>query len=291
MNSMTGFGHGTSSRLPHTIDVQISSYNRKQLDIRVKSSRGLESVEKEIRDLVAAAVSRGSVFVNINRTAEGEGAAEVHVDAELARQVQVAAAGIAAALEIDGTITIRDLLAIPDLVTVRSSELPEADTLALVREATQTALAGFTAMRAVEGEAMLTDLSGRRETLRDMLQKIREIGPKIVDRYREKLFERVAELVEGIEHDDERLHREVVVFADRCDITEELIRQDSHLQQMQTLFDDSEPVGRKLDFLIQEMVREINTIGSKSQDAETARIVVDFKTELDRIREQVQNVE
>jgi uncharacterized protein (TIGR00255 family) len=155
----------------------------------------------------------------------------------------------------------------------------------------QTALAGFTAMRAVEGEAMLADLSGRRETLRDMLQKIREIGPKIVDRYREKLFERVAELVEGIEHDDERLHREVVVFADRCDITEELIRQDSHLQQMQTLFDDSEPVGRKLDFLIQEMVREINTIGSKSQDAETARIVVDFKTELDRIREQVQNVE
>ena len=291
MNSMTGFGHGTCSRPPHTVDVQISSYNRKQLDTRVKMSRGFESIEKDVRALVDGAVARGAVFVNVALATDGTGAAEVAVDTELARRVHTAAESVAAELGLSGQLTIHDLLQVPDLFVVRPPELDEATARDMVSEAVKPALKELAEMRATEGAAMLTDLRARCVGLQEMMQRVRTIGPATVERYRAKLLERVGELINGIEHDDERLHREVVVFADRCDITEELTRLDSHLEQMQTLFAATEPVGRKLDFMIQEMVREINTVGSKSQDVEIARIVVDFKTELDRIREQIQNVE
>lgn len=290
MLSMTGFGRGVCEQDGCRITVRITTVNRKGLDIRFRLPRELAELEPQLRETVAAALSRGAITVTVDADLGPLGGA-LYLDAGRLRGLVDQLKTLQLQLQLPGELALRDLLTIPDLFAPGNAADQSETALPLARRALGDALGALAAMRAREGEALAADLLRRLETLVDLLQQIRRRAPDVVTEYRQRLQARIAELADGLELDDDRLAREVALFADRSDVTEECIRLDSHLQQLRDLLQADGAVGRKLDFLLQEHFREINTIGSKAADAAVARLVVDFKTELERIREQVQNVE
>lgn len=291
MYSMTGFGHGEGERDGHVAAVQISSYNRKQLDVRVSLPKNLAFLEKDLRDLVGGAVSRGSVYASIELTTANSVVPEVRVDHQLARRLHQEAELLRQELQLGESLSVHDLLALPGVLEIRPPELDEAAMVSLITGTVKAALDDLVSMRSAEGAKLQADLLGRRQALLAMVGRIAGLAAQSVVRYQQRLRERLQLLAADLEVDEERLAREVVLFADRADVTEELIRLQAHLERFAELSTGGEPSGRKLDFLIQEMGREINTVGAKSADAEIAALVVDVKTELERLREQVQNIE
>ena len=291
MKSMTGFGRGEAQAGDLAYRVELSSVNRKQTDIVVGLPRELAPLEPKIRERVAGVVSRGRVNVNINvGTAEGAHGS-VQVDEDLAKQYLSALKSIHAKLHLDGPEETFDPMRAPGVVTLGES-LPEPDEAwAPLAEALQSALDDLVAMRAAEGAHLREDMLAKLGRLQDHVDAIEKLAPGVAERYRENLHKRLAAGGLDLDLDDERVLREVGLFAERCDISEEITRLESHFIQCAKYIESGDPVGRSLDFLAQEMNRELNTIGSKANDATIAQHVVEAKTELEKIREQVQNVE
>ena len=291
--SMTGRGAGTASGRLARVEIELSSVNRKQLDVDVGLPRFLSSFESRVQELVQSRLSRGRVSGEIRVTwAETAQAAGARVDLGLARATVAAWRAAAKKLGLPDDLKASALLSLPGLVSFEHGERDLEALWPAVRKALEAALGRLQAMRRKEGAALGRDLRARLATLRKETAAIAERAPGVAETYRANLLKRIGETLPGTDlAGDERLLKEVALFADKADVAEELVRLDSHFRQASGLLKTGGVVGRTLDFLVQEMGREINTIGSKANDGEIARRVVACKAELERFREQVQNIE
>ncbi len=290
---MTGYGRGECSQHGFKITVELSSVNRKQSEISVALPRELEVLEAQIRDVINRSIARGRLTARVTlHAAEGQTSARVRLNAPLARAYVRELNRLAKELKLAGPITL-DLLARAPGVFETDEELADAeDFWPAVEKALAQALGTLLKMREREGAHLARDLSTRVAIMRKSSAEIQKHAPQVQKRYREQLLQRLKTAgLEAPVADDERLIKEIVYFADRSDITEELTRLQSHFQQFDDCLGSREPVGRTLDFLAQEMNREINTVGSKANDSRISRAVVTLKAELEKFREQAQNVE
>lgn len=291
MNSMTGFGRGSASNDQLTATIEISGVNRKQAEAVVQGVRDQAEIENRIRKQVLSKVSRGrlQVVVTLERP---EGSADaVTIDPALADQVERAFSQLSDRLGRPLETTPADLLKMPGLIRFEEG-IPDADAAwAVIGPALDEALGQLLEMRRAEGADLAEDLLERLSRLETLRNEITEQAPRRPERYRELLLKRLADSGLELDLDDERVLREIALFADRCDISEETTRLDAHFKRFREYAGSGEPAGRPLDFLCQEIHREFNTIGSKASDAAIAQQVVSAKTELEKIREQVQNVE
>ncbi|MGO8839042.1 MAG: YicC/YloC family endoribonuclease [Limisphaerales bacterium] len=293
MKSMTGYGRGESARDGFKITVELSAVNRRQTEISVNLPRELDMLETPVRDAINRHIARGRVTARISiHTAEGKQSARAHINLPLAKAYTAELNRLARQLKLADKVTLDQLVRAPG-VFQSDEELVSADNLwPVVEKALKQALAALVKMREREGAHLAQDLAARLRVMRHSAEKIQQQAPATAENYRRQLLERIRSAgLENIAPDDERLLKEVVLFADRSDIAEELTRLQSHFQQFEDCRKAKEPVGRTLDFLAQEMNREINTIGSKANDAVISREVVTLKAELERFREQAQNVE
>ena len=290
IRSMTGFGAGRATHEGEDLDVEVRTVNHKFCEVKVRLPRELAPLEIEVSRMVKDRLARGGVDVAFRR-APGRSGVALRVDVALAEEYARAFRDVQSRLSLPGEIGIHDLLGAEGVVRLeeRAVDLEGARRAALA--ALGVALTALSAMREREGEALGRDLQGRLATVESLVAEIEALAPQSIERYRTRLHERVQELARGFSPDPARLAQEVVLFADRIDVSEEITRLRSHVAQSRALIGAGDPAGRKLEFLVQEMHREVNTIGSKSQSAEIAAIVVTAKAEVERMREQVQNVE
>jgi len=293
MKSMTGYGWGECARDGFKVTVELSSVNRKQSEISVNLPRELEVLEAQIRDVVNQRVARGRVTARVSLHAvEGKDAARAHLNRRLAQAYARELGRLAKELKLEGTVSLDLLIRAPGVLQSNEEMADAEDFWPAVSEALRQAVAMMVKMREREGSHLQKDLLHRINLMRRSVERVRKNAPGVQKRYRLQLLERIKTAgLDQTQLDEERLLREVVYFADRSDITEELTRLKSHFQQFDDYINSNEPIGRTLDFLAQEMNREINTIGSKANDSAISREVVVLKTELEKFREQVQNVE
>jgi uncharacterized protein (TIGR00255 family) len=293
MKSMTGYGRGECSKDGFKITVELSSVNRKQTEIAVTLPREMEMLEAQARDLINRHIARGRLTVRVSLHAgAAKSSARMHLNAPLAKAYARELNRLAKELKLSGTVTLDQLARAPGVLQTDEELAVEEDLWPAVEKALKTALAQMVAMREREGAHLAQDLAQRIAVMRRSAAHIEKHAPTVAERYRQQLIERIKSAgLESPAPDDERLLKDIVYFADRSDITEELTRLQSHFKQFQDCLDSKEPVGRMLDFLAQEMNREVNTIGSKANDSQISREVVTLKAELERFREQAQNVE
>lgn len=292
VRSMTGYGRAAAQREGLRAEVEISSVNRKQLDIVLSMPRALASIEARVHEEIASVLVRGRISVEVTvRVLSGTLREHVRFNEALARAYADALRKGARALKVKDDIGITLLAGMPGVMRVESAEEEPERVWPVLQEALRKALSSLDRMRLREGRALARDLMQRIDLLERIADDIRCRAPDVAARYRQTLHDRLASLKQEIGIDADRLEREVILFADRSDITEECTRISSHLRQARLLLRGKEPAGKALDFLAQELNREINTIGSKSADVEIAGRVVAFKTELERLREQVQNIQ
>lgn len=290
---MTGHGRGECARDGFKITVELSSVNRKQAEIALSLPRELELLEAPMREVIHRAIARGRITGRVSLHAgRGRAAARQHLNTDLARAYARELAALARQLKLKDDVTLDHLVRAPGVFQTDAELAGAEDFWPAIETALRKALAALLKMRAREGAHLAADLRRRVAIMRAAADRVRKLAPGAADRYRAALRERIRSAgLEGIAAEDERLLKEVVLFADRVDISEELTRLQSHFQQFDDLLQAKEPVGRTLDFLAQEMNREINTIGSKANDARIAREVVTLKAELEKFREQAMNVE
>ncbi len=290
IRSMTGFGAGGGASGGEEIAVEIRSVNHKFCEVKVRLPRELAALEPLVVRTVKDRLARGGIDVSLRRAGVASAMAP-RVDTALAEAYARAYAEVQARLGLHDPIQLRDIVAAEGVIRLdeRDADLDAA------RAATDGALAealdALGAMRQQEGEALAADLEGRLAIVESLVARVEVLAPMAVEHHRTRLAERVKELTQGLPLDPGRLAQEVALLADRSDVAEEITRLRSHAAQARVLLGGQEPAGRKLDFLVQEMHREVNTIGSKSQHAELSGLVVSLKAEVERMREQVQNVE
>lgn len=291
MRSMTGYGRGERAAEGVRVSVEMRSVNRKQAEIGLRLPAELEPLENRIRDELGKAVARGRVEVVITLELPG-GNAKSLINRELAAAFAKELGALGAELGLVGGVTVDALMRCPGVVQPTAAVTDPEPLWPVVSGALGAAIQTFNAMRGQEGAVLAADLGQRIQSLRQAVDRIRVQAPEVTRRFREQLLQRIRLAgLENVSAEDERVLKEVVFFADRSDINEELTRLVSHFEQFEGCVRSGDPVGRKLDFLAQEMNREINTIGSKANDALIAADVVLLKTELERFREQAQNVE
>lgn len=288
---MTGYGKGEAALGDLRVCVEIHSVNRKQIDIALNIPRSLQGLEPRIRETLQTRISRGRLNLNVTLTHAAESLAASAIDLDLARVYANEMRKLQAELGLAGDLTLDTLLRAPGVLTNSSTDVEPEAVWPSILGALEAALAALITMREVEGKNLSADLYMRLAKLRVMVEGIRERSPMLTENYRNQLFARIQSVAGELPPNDERLLKEIAIFAEKSDITEELIRLDSHFSQLENLLAQSEPAGRTLEFLIQEISREFNTLSVKSNDAEISQTVVTAKTEIERIREQVQNIE
>lgn len=272
--------------------MEIKTVNHRYNDIFIKMPKHINFLEDKIKKVIKNRISRGRVEVYINLEYLGESKVEILTDLPLAKSYYKALENLKKELNIKDEISLGHILDKDDIIKIENKELDEEETWFCLKKALEIALIETVDMRTQEGKELSKDIKSSLVIVENKTKKIEERTPKVVEEYREKLEERTRELLsEEYNLDEDKLANEIVFFADRSDINEEVIRLYSHINQFYESLEEEVPVGRKLDFLIQEMNREINTIGSKANDIEISRNVVEVKSELEKIREQIQNVE
>ena len=291
VKSMTGYGRAKQTLNGRDITVEVRSVNNRYLDCTVKMPRAYIFAEDAIKGCVQKAISRGKVDVFF--TIESNGAEEtvVTVNDALARSYYDALNHLKETFSLEGEISAMSLAKFPDVLSVTKAEEDLESMAADLCAVTEAALEAYNAMRAVEGEKLAQDVASRVATIEQVVTKVEERSPQTVAAYREKLYARMQEVLQSATVDENRLLTEAAIFADKTAVDEETVRLRSHIAQLRTMLRSDEPVGRKLDFLIQEVNRECNTIGSKCNDLSIAQDVVNMKAEVEKIREQVQNIE
>jgi uncharacterized protein (TIGR00255 family) len=271
--------------------VELSAVNRKQSDISVTLPRELAELEPRVRDTINNAVTRGRLNVVVAHHSTSKVPASWALDGDLAKTYLKAMRDLSKELKLGGEITIETILRAPGVIKAPEERLDPEEVWPLVESALSVALGDLVRMREKEGKNLARDLTRRLKVVREYVKQVRKLQPGVVKRYREQLHDRIQKAGLELQIDDDRLVKEVVVFADRSDITEELTRLDSHFDQFTEHIKKDEPVGRTLEFLCQEIAREFNTLGSKANDVEISQAVVMCKAEMEKIREQVQNIE
>lgn len=291
MYSMTGYGRGTASADGRELTIELKSVNHRYLDVSLRLPRHLLFLEDGIRAALAASLSRGHVDVFLNYRNTRSDARTVSVDTVLLQAYLTAAHSANETLGLRDDLGLTAALRLPDVTEVREADENRDAVTALMNEALHEAVSGLRDMRRLEGERLRMDLSQKVDAVMELAEEIASRAPLVIEEYRTKLNERIEQLLGSVEVDRARLATEVALFADRASIDEEIVRLRSHVAQMRLLFEDSEPVGRRMDFVVQEMNREFNTIGSKANDGELTGRVLLGKAEIEKIREQIQNIE
>ena len=262
VTSMTGFGRGKVSEQDFEITVEIKSVNHRYFEYSSRMPRAYQFIDEKIKSLLSSRISRGKALHNLAK------------EYRLKDDLKVSA-----------------LVGNSDIFTVKRREVDDEVISELVLKATAVALDNFIAMRTVEGERLMADVKSRSEQILEWVSVIEERSPATVREHREKIEQKIRELIGDVQIDEQRLLTETAIFADKIAVAEETVRLRSHIATLNSMFENGGAIGRKLDFIVQEMNRETNTIGSKAQDIEINRIVVDIKSEIEKIREQIQNIE
>lgn len=292
LHSMTGYGRGDATKGGIQLTVEVTSVNRKSLEVLTALPKELETLETSIRDEVKQRIPRGRVHVRLLLEATDRTIGRPKLNTALAKAYYEDFRRLQEELDLSGPITLEQIVRAPGVLETGSWIEESAAFWPAVQRALRQALQALVKMRRQEGRHLAKDLAGRIKTMRSAVAQIRKQAPQVVERYRRQLRERLQEIDDRLSAEDRvRLDKELVLLADRSDISEELSRLESHFGQFDRYAKSKEPVGRTLDFLAQEMNREINTIGSKANDTAISHQVVALKTELEKFREQVQNVE
>ena len=291
VKSMTGYGRAREMRNGRDITVEVRSVNNRYLDCTVKMPRAYIFAEDRMKARVQQAISRGKVDVFVTIDASAADAAVVAVNEPLARGYYDALTRLKTMFDLSGDITPEVLAKFPDVLAVTKAEEDVEAIAADICAVLDDALTAYNAMRAVEGEKLAADVAGRVTTIETVVGKVEERSPQTVAAYRQRLETKMQEVLQSTAIDESRILTEAAIFADKIAVDEETVRLRSHIAQLRAMLVSDEPVGRKLDFLIQEVNRECNTIGSKCNDLTIAQDVVNMKAEVEKIREQVQNME
>ena len=289
--SMTGFGRGEAKGKWGTIVVEARSLNHRYLEVSSRLPSPLVSLEERIREHVSKKVKRGRITLSVSLDRDGELGGLIRVDEKRAKRYYETLLSLKKELGLEGGIGMEEILSLPDVVKVETTPSELEEIWSQMREALEKATSQLIEMRETEGKALTSDLLRRVALIEKELAKIAKRGPSVLKQYRIRLLERVKELSSAEKMDRDRLEQEVVFFAENSDITEEVTRMKSHLETFEKALSAKEEVGRKLDFIAQELQREANTIGQKSRDFEISQSVIQMKGEIERAREQVQNVE
>ena len=291
MKSMTGYGRAKEERDGKTITVELRAVNHRYLDCTVKAPRQYGFLDDAVKKAVAARIARGKVEVFVGVEVEEGGDVAVTVNHQLAKRYLEALHDLSETYGLRDDVTVTTLSKLPDVL---GSERIEQDAEAMTRDVLAVfdkACDGFDQMRLREGEKLAEDVRSRCAAIERMVGEVETRSPERVREYREKLLTRMQEVLADTSIDETRILTEAAIYADKTAVDEETVRLRSHLHQMDGMLQETQPIGRKLDFLVQEMNREANTIGSKANDVTMARIVVDIKSEIEKIREQIQNIE
>ena len=291
IKSMTGYGSAVYSENGKKYSVEIKSVNNRYSDISVKAPRIYGFLEDALRKRAAERIRRGKADIYVTVENDGADSGSVSVDISLAAQYMKAFSQLSDSLGIPCNMKSEDFLRIQDVFRVEKAEENEDEIAAAAKKALDGALDRFEEMRLREGEKMLEDLQAHLAVIKEETAHIEAHAPEIVEQYRKRIEERVRDILGTAPYDETRLLTEVAVFSDRVNVNEEIVRLKSHISQFSEMLASDEPVGRKIDFLIQEMNRETNTIGSKSNDLEASKIIINIKAEIEKLREQIQNVE
>ena len=291
LRSMTGYGRGEAALNGSALSAEVHCVNSRHLDLRVRLPRDLQAFEAEIRELATPFFQRGKVELIVRVPAEGAAAPQVEIDLAAATRYAQAARKLQEELGLGEGLSVSTLLALPGVARLCEAELDAEATRGALRAAAEQACRAAQEMRSREGDALAAELAGRLRGFSAQVGEIEARADEVRQGLRERLAKRLATLEPQLEFSPGRLEQEVVLYVDRMDVTEECVRLHSHAAQFHETLQESGPVGRKLEFLIQEMTREVNTIGSKSSDVPITHCVVDLKAELEKLREQALNVE
>lgn len=291
VKSMTGYGRGESEHEGRSFTVEIRSVNHRFCEVVIRLPKYYVALEDRVRKLIQEKVSRGRLDVFVTVDDRGAGNKTVQVDKELAMAYYNALEDLRKTIGLEEKPGVVDIARLPDVIVLEEVQEDLEELWVLLSRAVDQAAGRLVEMRAAEGQRLKEDLLRRVAKLAEYTEAIARRAPLVVQEYRDKLQNRLKELVAEVEVDENRLAAELAFFADRSNITEELVRLRSHFQEMLSTLESDEAVGRKLDFLVQEMNREFNTIGSKSNDLDISSTVVAAKSEVEKIREQVQNIE
>ncbi|MBQ8354528.1 MAG: YicC family protein [Oscillospiraceae bacterium] len=291
VKSMTGYGRAVETVNGREFTVEIRSVNNRYLDCTVKLPRSFSFAEEAVKAAVKAAVSRGKVDVYISVRSETEADVQVTLNKPVLEGYLAAMRQMVADYGVKDDISVSTLSRMSDVFVVDKPKADEDQLKADLLSVVDKALLAYDAMRVTEGLALENDLRSRANTILELVAQVEELNPKTVSDYRKRLEEKMREVLENKSIDESRILTEAAIFADKVAVDEETVRLRSHLEQMDTMLSGNGGIGRKLDFLLQEMNREANTTGSKCSDVKVARIVVDIKAELEKIREQTQNIE
>lgn len=291
IRSMTGYGRSQMIINGRDILVEIRSVNHRYYEYNSRVPRAYNYIDEKLKALLKSGISRGKVDVSVTiNNIEGRDT-EVAVNKGVAEGYINALRGVADELCVADDLTLSNLIRLPDVFIVQKTPDNEDEIWNDVSKVAEGALSRFVAMREIEGEKMRNDVLSKADFIIEMVGKVEELSPKTVESYRERLYKKLSEVLEGKDIDQQRIVTEAAIFAEKIAVDEETVRLRSHISQLRELVNSNESIGRKLDFIVQEMNREVNTIGSKAQDLNITKIVVDMKAELEKIREQIQNIE
>lgn len=290
IKSMTGFGRGKYENEGRMYTVEIKSVNHKYTDISVKLPRFLNSIEDKIRKRVAEVISRGKVDIYISFENYSSQGTNIRINRELAKEYLKELKALSEEADIKYDVNVIDITKFPEVLKIEDEDIEDIISVEIMN-AIDEALNNFVAMRAEEGAKLVEDMERRLQIVETKVEEIKGFSATLVEDYMQRLEQRVTELMKDKVVDETRLAQEIVIFSDKSSIEEELTRLDSHITQFKKLIKESSPIGKKFDFLVQEMNRETNTIGSKANSIDITNRVIDIKTEIENIREQIQNIE
>ncbi|MDE6671682.1 MAG: YicC family protein [Ruminococcus sp.] len=289
--SMTGYGRGQKIIGGRDILVEIRSVNHRYYEYSSRIPRAYGYIDEKLKSLLKTAVSRGKVEVSVTINNIEARESEISINKAVAEGYINALRSVSGELGLRDDLVLSKLIKLPEIFVVQKSPDNQEQIWNDVSEVATEALQKFVEMRQTEGEKLKEDIISKAGYILEMVSKVEELSPLTVENYRRKLYQKISEVLDGKDIDEQRIITESAIFAEKIAVDEETVRLRSHVSQLKDIFSSDDPVGRKLDFIVQEMNREVNTIGSKAQDLNITKIVVDMKAEIEKIREQIQNIE
>ncbi|MBR1822677.1 MAG: YicC family protein [Ruminococcus sp.] len=291
LKSMTGYGRAQKILNGRDILVEIRSVNHRYYEYSSRIPRAYNYIDEKLKALLKNSISRGKVEVAVTiNNIEGKDT-EIAINKGTAEGYVQALRSVSQELGLDDDLTLSKLIKLPDIFTIQKTPDDEEQVWSDVAEVAEEAVAKFVEMRTIEGQRLRTDITEKADGILRMVMEVERLSPITVENYRSRLYKKLSEILESKDIDEQRIITEAAVFAEKIAVDEETVRLRSHISQLKTMLGSDEAVGRKLDFIVQEMNREVNTIGSKAQDLNVTKIVVDMKAEIEKIREQIQNIE
>jgi len=291
IRSMTGFGRGSSEKDGKSFTIEIKSVNHRYFETNIRMPRVLMSFEDKIRKIIGGKVKRGKLDVFVTQGNYDKEDVVAHLNEKLAQSYLGCFQILKDKYKLDGDILVESIARLPDVITLKQKEEDVSQTFEQIELSLTKALEALLFMREREGGKLLEDVMRKCDLIEGLVEKVKERAPLVVCEYKEKLTQRLSDLHKEIEFDVNRVAMEIAIFADKVGIDEEIVRLYSHIEQMRETLLLDEPIGRKLDFIIQEMNRETNTIASKANDLQILNTVINMKSEIEKIREQIQNIE